>query len=127
MDCPKCGGRLLSREIGGAIVDQCENCHGIWLELGELPAIIAFHRQQSKPDVGPEGETVPVYDAISAPCPRCGGEGNMTRLTNLEDSSLIMDSCPVCYGIWLDGGELQKLMGQGSGFSVRNFLRNLFG
>lgn len=127
MDCPKCGGRLLSREIGGVVVDQCENCHGIWLELGELPAVIAFHRQQKKPDDLPEDESAPVYDAISAPCPHCGGEGNMTRLTNLEDASLIMDSCPVCYGIWLDGGELQKLTGQGSGSSIRNFLRNLFG
>ena len=51
----------------------------------------------------------------------------MTRLTNLEDSSLIMDSCPVCYGIWLDGGELQKLMAHGTGFSIRSFFRNLFG
>lgn len=127
MDCPKCGGRLLSREIGGVVVDQCEQCHGIWMELGELPAVIAFHRQQSKEAALPDGEGAPVYDAISAPCPRCGGEGKMTRLTNLQDSSVIMDSCPVCYGVWLDGGELQKLMAHNAGFSVRHFLRNLFG
>jgi Zn-finger nucleic acid-binding protein len=51
----------------------------------------------------------------------------MTRLTNLEDSSLIMDSCPVCYGNWLDGGELQRLMEHGASSGIRGLFRNLFG
>jgi Zn-finger nucleic acid-binding protein len=113
--------------MGDVVVEQCETCGGIWMDLGEMPAVIAYHRKQSKQGSLAESERAPLYDAITGPCPRCGGEGHMTRLTNLEDSSLIMDSCPVCYGIWLDGGELQKLMEHGANSGIRGLFRNLFG
>jgi Zn-finger nucleic acid-binding protein len=127
MKCPKCGGVLNPQEIGDVVVDQCEVCHGIWLDMGELPAVIAFHRQNEGSPLLVDVPIAATSNEIAGPCPRCGGEGNMTRVTNLEDSSLVMDSCPICYGIWLDGGELQRLMNQGTGFSLKRLFRRLFG
>jgi Zn-finger nucleic acid-binding protein len=127
MKCPKCGGVLNPQEIGDVVVDQCEVCHGIWLDLGELPAVIAFHRQHEQSLLLADVPIVATRNEVTGPCPRCGGEGNMTRVTNLQDASLVMDSCPICYGIWLDGGELQRLMNQGSGFSLKRVFRRLFG
>jgi Zn-finger nucleic acid-binding protein len=128
MICPKCGGSLTPREVGEVVVGQCDSCQGIWLDLGELRAVIAFQRQHPERGLA---ATLPAAAArrneVTGPCPRCGGEGNMTRLTSLEDASLVVDSCPVCYGIWLDGGELQRLMNQGAGVSLRGFFRKLFG
>jgi len=44
MRCPRCGdARLLSYRytyVSPVTVDRCERCHGIWLDKGELSAIV---------------------------------------------------------------------------------------
>jgi len=40
MTCPKCGAAMRSYERNGVHVDQCESCRGIFLDMGELEAII---------------------------------------------------------------------------------------
>jgi len=40
MHCPKCGMDLHEVEFMGVMVDVCEECHGIWLDHGELETII---------------------------------------------------------------------------------------
>jgi Zn-finger nucleic acid-binding protein len=40
MVCPKCGGRMLSYERTGIVVEQCQACRGIFLDLGELERLI---------------------------------------------------------------------------------------
>ena len=46
-------------------------------------------------------------------CDRCGGTGNMVRVTSLKDADIHIDTCSVCYGQWLDGGEIEHLKDQG--------------
>lgn len=41
MKCPKCGLDLQPLERGRIQVDTCFNCHGVWLDAGELDALIA--------------------------------------------------------------------------------------
>ncbi len=41
-------------------------------------------------------------------CPRCKAEMVVTHLHGVE-----IDRCPDCQGLWLDGGELQKIVGRG--------------
>ena len=38
-------------------------------------------------------------------CPSCG-----SRLVELERSDVLIDACPTCRGIWLDRGELDKIL-----------------
>ena len=38
-------------------------------------------------------------------CPSCG-----SRLIEVERSEILIDACPDCRGIWLDRGELDKLL-----------------
>lgn len=40
-------------------------------------------------------------------CPRCGS----TSLDERERSGVTVDVCPSCRGVWLDRGELEKLLG----------------
>ncbi|KJS18533.1 MAG: hypothetical protein VR69_00075 [Peptococcaceae bacterium BRH_c4b] len=40
-------------------------------------------------------------------CPRCTEE-----LQETTKSGVLVDACPRCRGIWLDRGELEKLMGK---------------
>lgn len=41
-------------------------------------------------------------------CPRCEN----TSLDERERGGVTLDACPSCRGIWLDRGELEKLLGQ---------------
>jgi uncharacterized protein with PIN domain len=38
--CPKCGGNLVTEEFHRIQVDRCPECHGIWLDNGEIDAIM---------------------------------------------------------------------------------------
>jgi Zn-finger nucleic acid-binding protein len=38
-------------------------------------------------------------------CPSCG-----SRLVEVERASVLIDACPSCRGIWLDRGELDKIL-----------------
>ena len=38
--CPKCGGRMGSYERSGIIVDQCQDCRGVFLDKGELERMV---------------------------------------------------------------------------------------
>ncbi|WP_217914388.1 zf-TFIIB domain-containing protein [Miltoncostaea marina] len=38
-------------------------------------------------------------------CPSCG-----TRLVELERSDVLIDACPECRGVWLDRGELDRIL-----------------
>ena len=49
----------------------------------------------------------------------------MTRIHDLKRPDIVTDSCPVCYGIWLDGGELDKLTESNIVLSVQAFVRDL--
>ena len=39
MKCPKCGADLVEQEHGHVKVDVCPECHGMWLDRGELEMI----------------------------------------------------------------------------------------
>jgi uncharacterized protein with PIN domain len=41
MRCPKCGGHLETVEFHRVQVDRCPDCGGIWLDNGEIDAVVA--------------------------------------------------------------------------------------
>ena len=38
--CPKCPGKLEAYTFEGYVLDRCQECGGIWLDRGELEAIV---------------------------------------------------------------------------------------
>ena len=38
--CPKCQGKLESYKFMNFVLDRCKSCEGIWLDKGELEAIL---------------------------------------------------------------------------------------
>ena len=38
--CPKCRGAMRTYERNGVLIDQCEECRGIFLDRGELERLI---------------------------------------------------------------------------------------
>jgi len=40
MRCPKCGMQLVEIDYRGMKIDKCTECSGVWLDHGELEAIV---------------------------------------------------------------------------------------
>jgi acetyl-CoA carboxylase beta subunit len=40
MRCPKCGGHMVTEEFQRVQVDRCPDCHGLWLDAGEIDAVL---------------------------------------------------------------------------------------
>jgi Zn-finger nucleic acid-binding protein len=117
LTCPCCAATMAAIGTGhGVEVDQCLECGSVWLDAGELAAILA--------DAGPEpsGETpvatvaelrarmktmVPSETAVRyRECPRCGevmGRRNFGTI-----SGVVVDEC-TRHGVLLDEGELQAI------------------
>jgi Zn-finger nucleic acid-binding protein len=123
MDCPKCLGKLETREIeeektlvdkdlAGAAefytleYDQCFVCGGVWLDKGELEKIVAdgitvIHSDSMGKDLDKE------MDKKIGKCPRCGVV--MKKEPFDEGYSITIDKCEKCGGVWLDPTEIDRI------------------
>ena len=45
MKCPKCGADLVTEDFHGVQIDRCPECHGIWLDAGELDQVVAHEHK----------------------------------------------------------------------------------
>ncbi|HEY9522562.1 MAG TPA: zf-TFIIB domain-containing protein [Thermopolyspora sp.] len=53
MQCPKCHGRMRTYERNGVHIEQCETCHGIFLDYGELETLTRLENQYAQQHYGP--------------------------------------------------------------------------
>lgn len=102
MFCPKDRVELEQIQMLGVDIDVCPMCSGCWLDHKELAQ---FTRSRGRGAL-----QVNVQDARETEyrCPRCGEilqEGHHEFLADL-----FIDQCPKCRGIWLDRGELRRLL-----------------
>ncbi len=103
IDCPKCQVRMneMDAEVPGKklMIDACPECHGIWLDRGELRQLIGDRKLADylTKDIGTKTESPLV-------CPRCGGLMDYEHAEDVE-----VDVCLDCRGVWLDAGELAEL------------------
>src|SRR5262245_57656352 len=108
MKCIKCDGELQLVRIGDVDVDQCDRCRGIWFDSGELAKIVGRRdvdalRSKARESVLPE---IKEFDKRRASCPRCKGEGKLVQIASMN-YDIHIDTCAICGGEWLDGGELE--------------------
>ncbi|MHC4887216.1 MAG: TFIIB-type zinc ribbon-containing protein [Planctomycetota bacterium] len=119
MECIKCGGETTTVNHQGIELDQCSHCSGIWFDLGELEEVL---EQGELAELKNRIDNNQAHDEKESPCPRCGGEGRMVPVVQI-DKGFHIDTCTCCYGHWLDGGELEKLKGQGLFEAITNWLK----
>lgn len=94
--CPKCGATLAYVSREGQLLEVCTACRGVWFDPGELTLLIEVYRKVD--DVGGEPS--------GASCPRC--RAGLLEVA-FPGTAVLVDRCPDCQGIWLDGGELEAL------------------
>lgn len=114
--CPECKTAMESVNIGHRrrfFIEQCARCHGLFFDINELQALLddavtpvyeidlplLFTLQKESP--------VPRRDFTYVSCPVCGNM--MNRVNFGRRSGVVVDQCRK-HGVWLEGGELHRLM-----------------
>lgn len=108
MNCPKCLSDELQKQMVENIqVDCCRTCHGIWLDALELEKLLAA---DPRPLLGQDRHFTKAEGGQDSRlnCPRCKGV-YLIKLNSRIRPGTILDSCTVCFGNWLDAGELTRL------------------
>lgn len=106
MKCPKCQSDTLGEyAVENVAVDRCSVCEGIWFDAQELSELLAEDaRQVASLRRGAVDQSA---DGKRGRCPR--DEADLLRVFSAIEKTVILDACPECRGIWLDGGEFAKL------------------
>ncbi len=114
MRCVKCEGKLVTVRIEDIDVDQCDVCAGIWFDAHELERVLG----QAHIDRLLGHGLRPGDDERRGRCPRCGGDGYLVRIASRK-APIHVDTCAICGGKWLDGGEIDRLRQKSFGAAVR--------
>ncbi|MFP4026893.1 MAG: zf-TFIIB domain-containing protein [Candidatus Brocadiia bacterium] len=101
MPCPRCEKAALEEvplDYSGVILDQCQNCRGIWFDGGELEQVL--YMKEGPPDI-PANATLSDRE-----CPHCREQ---MASFNYPGTKVKVEMCPECHGLWFDAGEFQTV------------------
>ena len=109
MNCPACGSQLTALGVEGLVVDACrDGCGGLWFDNFELERVNEAQERLGESlltiESNPEATIIP----NRRPCPKCHGIV-MLQHRFRPDKPVMVDECPNCGGMWLDGGELADI------------------
>ncbi|MBN1510302.1 MAG: zf-TFIIB domain-containing protein [Sedimentisphaerales bacterium] len=113
MKCPACNRQLRQMDVGGIVVDVCENgCGGIWFDNYELEKVDEKHESAGEKllDI-PKDPDVVVDHTAQRLCPKCGSQPMLKHFMSVKHE-VEVDECPACRGFWLDCGELGQIRAQ---------------
>lgn len=105
LECPLCKMNTLKTvKVLGIELDTCDFCSGFWFDKGELATMLGM-----KIDVPNLEKGLPTAKKSDKMCPRCSV--NMFELPYKDGSSLLIDYCKECGGVWLDPMEIGTVKG----------------
>lgn len=106
MRCPKCKSETLFEQAIDAVkVDRCSSCSGTWFDARELGELLTAEAAQVASLR--HGSANTAVDGKQGNCPR--DDSALLRIYSAIDRAVVVDACADCHGIWLDGGEFEKL------------------
>ncbi len=109
MICPACAAQLSALKLPGLTVDVCRaGCGGIWFDNFELSKVDAAHEPLGEALMKVEPNPAATIVPNKRPCPKCLGIIMLQHKFSPE-KPVVVDECPNCGGVWLDGGELTEI------------------
>jgi Zn-finger nucleic acid-binding protein len=109
-NCPACGNLLNSYSVFSIDFEGCPNCKGIWLFADELRKLKNKVGGASLRWLNDEIENLAKTSVTSGKrfCVKC----KTTRMVSVifGKSSIVIDWCPRCHGVWLDRGEFDAII-----------------
>lgn len=107
LQCPRCGDGLDTVREGLA---ACLTCHGLWLGMAAIE--VAFGKR-----AWPLGANA--WWKRELVCPMCGNE-----MDAIMANEVLVDRC-IRHGVWLDPGELGRLLGAPEAEELAAFYRQI--
>jgi Zn-finger nucleic acid-binding protein len=96
-------------DVDGLIVEVCPKCSGVWLDDVELTELL-----NSRPEFFAklENVAVPRFEVVKPAraektCPH--GHTTLETFRYFFDSPIELDSCPMCYGVFVENEELSDI------------------
>jgi hypothetical protein len=106
--CPTCGNSLNEYSIFSMGFEGCSKCKGLWLVKDEL------RRLKNREDgslrwMNDEIENMEKTSVVATqrPCVKCKTAKMVSVI--FGKSSILIDWCPQCHGMWLDRGEFEGI------------------
>jgi len=114
MRCPHCASALRAAVYEGVEIHTCSACHGEFVPGEAMQRIISTREQSFDERIGAmvatQGPSFGVPDwahGRTLACPAC--DENMQVINYAGDTSVMVDRCPDCGGLWLDAEELEVI------------------
>ena len=113
LECPKCKNKTLRAvALGHTPLNECERCHGLWIEASTFETICTDRERQSVVLGGASTVFTPGKRHLEAKiqyvrCPEC--RELMHRVNFAKCSGVIIDVCKR-HGSWFDRDELQHIV-----------------
>jgi len=97
--CPKClKKQLFEIEFHETLIDKCSSCEGLWFDRNEIDKVSKVIDQK----ISIPSDLKPVKWL----CPHCS---KAMFAFNYPQTTVVIDMCNSCHGIWLDKNELQRI------------------
>jgi Zn-finger nucleic acid-binding protein len=114
--CPCCERWMTTRKVGGLVIQECPDCHGLWAPDDSFDALVERATAAARVSVVECEPIVPRVDGGNPAasrveyrrCPSC--DALMGRRNFQKRSGVIIDQCHQ-HGTWLDAHELERIAG----------------
>lgn len=109
LNCPACTKELTPYrdDVTALEIDSCFFCHGLWFDYNELRRFFTAPKLYNQFKLPQHNFRVKLNDAPQQRnCSRCPSQ----PLVEVKLDEVIVDECPQCKGIWLDSGEVARLI-----------------
>jgi Zn-finger nucleic acid-binding protein len=109
MACPVCREDLVTGSVEEVRVLTCPKCRGILVAQWNLYTIVRYMRSEFvEQDLPPQPLNRPELERAIA-CPSCGQR--MDTHPYYGPGNVVIDNCARCGLVWLDFGELHRILG----------------
>ena len=122
MDCPRCHQALNKTPVDEVVFDRCGACGGLWMDFAQLDDVLA-RESRSLHDLLPKDGPVVPDDAAPPACPRCSAP--LIRM-RASPEPLVYYGCLTCYGRWLDGNQIERIVGRPLAAKFEKLFQRLF-
>jgi Zn-finger nucleic acid-binding protein len=108
LPCPLCQGTLVTAKVGDGSVLFCERCRGILCDQQTFGAVVGQLRNDPATPLAIPRPINRADLARNVPCPQCASL--MDTHPYYGPGNVVVDTCGQCRLIWLDHGELHKIV-----------------
>jgi Zn-finger nucleic acid-binding protein len=112
LGCPRCREPMQALRLGVTMARECAACGGLWLDPASLQQLSNAREERagvlSVLAARTPAAAVPPDVIRYVPCPCC--QKLMNRKNFAQSSGVVLDVCAT-HGVWLDRGELERVLG----------------